>query len=155
MLFRKLIESLLRWPGVDVNVWTDEHIMTGTVPDQHIRTALDEMHIFIALISPFFDASTYIQEVEVPVAKQRYNNGDVLVAPVVVSDPGGTNCDWLLGLERLPHKQKSWADIRKECRASEGEYDQAIKPLRDGIKSLVDQVRDRDGNVTRQAKGKP
>ena len=140
-LFRQSLESLLRWPGVDVQLWTDDNVMPGSVPDQQIRTALDNMHIFVALISPFFDASSYIQEVEVPIAKKRHKNGKVLIAPVVVSHPGGTRCKWLLGLERLPHKQKSWAEIRKECKAGEGEYDEAIQPLRDGIRKLVDRVR--------------
>jgi len=69
-LHRQLLESLLRWPGVDVQVWTDENIAPGSVPDQQIRSALEKMHIFVALISPFFDASAYINEVEVPVARE-------------------------------------------------------------------------------------
>jgi len=140
-LFRQSLESLLRWPGVEVQLWTDEHVMPGSVPDQQIRAALYRMNIFVALISPFFDASSYIQQVEVPIAKKRNQKGEVLIAPVVVSHPGGNKCRWLLGLERLPDKQKSWAEIRKECKASEGEYDEAIQPLRDGIGKLVEQVR--------------
>ena len=140
-LFRQSLESLMRWPGVDVTLWTDENVVPGSVPDQQIRAALDDMNIFVALISPFFDASNYIQEVEVPIAKRRNKKREVLVAPVVVSHPGGNRCEWLLSLERLPHKQKSWADIRQECGAVNGEYDQAIKPLRDGIWKLVEQVR--------------
>lgn len=143
LLFRQLLESLLRWPGVNVTVWTDEEIMPGSVPDQQIRAALDQMHIFVALITPLFDASSYIQEVEVTIAKRRFKKGQVLIAPVVVSHPGGRNCDWLLSLEHLPHKQKSWAEIRKECKACDGEYDEALQPLRDGIWKLVEQVRRR------------
>jgi hypothetical protein len=140
-LFRQLLESLLRWSGVEVTVWTDEHVTAGSVPDQQIRVALGQMHIFVALISPLFDASEYIQQVEVPIAKERWEKGKVLVAPIVVSHPGGTRCKWLLSLEHLPHKQKSWSEIRRECRASEGEYDQALQPLRDGIWTLVQEVR--------------
>ncbi len=147
--FKQSIESLLRWPGVEVKVWTDENLIAGTVPDDHIRKALDKMHIFVAMISPYFDASSYIQEVEVPIAKKRNSSEGVLIAPVVVSHPGGNNCDWLLSLERLPHKSKSWAEIRKECKASEGEYDEAIQPLRDGIWKLIEQVRKRRGRSVR------
>jgi hypothetical protein len=50
-------------------------------------------------------------------------------------------------LEHLPGKKKSWADMRKECKASEGEYDQAIQPLRDGIWKLVEQVRNDRGKA--------
>ena len=144
-LFRQLLESLLCWPGVDLTVWTDEHVTPGSVPDQQIREALGQMHIFVALITPFFDASSYIQEVEVPIAKRRNREDGVLIAPVVVSYPGGRRCKWLLDLEPLPHKQKSWSEIRRECRASEGEYDQALQPLRDGIYKLVQQVRTGNG----------
>lgn len=154
-LFRQSLESLLRWPGVEVKVWTDDIIMPGSVPDQQIRAALDEMHIFVALITPFFDASSYIQEVEVPIAKLRNKKGEVLIAPVVVSHPGGNNCKWLLSLEHLPHKQKSWAEIRKECKASDGEYDEAIQPLRDGIWKLVEQVRSRNVTAPRRKSAKP
>jgi hypothetical protein len=152
LLYRQSLESLLRWPGVGVTVWTDEEIMPGTVPDQQIRAALDQMHIFVALITPHFDASSYIQEVEVPIAKRRYKKDGVLIAPVVVSHPGGRNCNWLLSLEHLPHKQKSWAEIRKECGAINGEYDEALQPLRDGIWKLVEQVRRRGATSGRIAK---
>jgi hypothetical protein len=154
-LFRQLLESLLRWPGVDVKVWTDENITPGSVPDQQIRAALDQMDIFIALITPLFDASSYIQEVEVPIARRRNRKSEVFIAPVVVSHPGGRNCDWLLSLEHLPHKQKSWAEIRKECKAGDGEYDEAIQPLRDGIWKLVEQVRNLRGTASGRIAGQP
>ena len=44
-LFRQSLESLLRWPGVEVTVWTDENITAGSVPDQRIRAALDKMNV--------------------------------------------------------------------------------------------------------------
>lgn len=154
-LFRDSLLSLLRWPGVSVTVWTDENVMPGSVPDQQIRAELEQMHIFVALITPFFDASSYIQQVEVPIAKRRNKKGEVLIAPVVVSHPGGRNCGWLLSLEHLPHKQKSWAEIRKECKAGDGEYDEAIQPLRDGIWKLVEQVRNLRGTASSRMAGKP
>jgi hypothetical protein len=139
--FRDTLVSLLRWPGVSVTVWTDEKVEPGSVPDKQIRAALEEMHIFVALITPYFAASNYIQEVEVPAAKRRKKKDGVLIAPVVVNHPGENECGWLLGLERLPDKQKSWTDIRLECAAAKGEYDMALRPLRDGVKKLVDRVR--------------
>jgi hypothetical protein len=93
------------------------------------------MHIFVALISPLFDASDYIQDVEVPVAKRRNKSDGVLIAPAVIGNPGAGRCKWLLSLERLPHKQKSWAEIRHECGASHGEFDLALPPLRDGLET--------------------
>ena len=121
-------------------LWTDENVTPGSDPDKEIRDALGKMHIFVALISPFFDASSYIQEVEVPIARRRHSKGEVLIAPVVVSHPGGRNCDWLLRLEPLPHKKKSWAEVRRETLTSGG-YDEALRPLRDGVWKLVEKVR--------------
>ena len=66
-----------------------------------------------------------------------------LLPAVVVNHPGESECEWLLDLERLPDKQKSWADIRLECAAAKGEYDMALGPLRNGVKKLVDKVRGR------------
>jgi hypothetical protein len=102
----------------------------------------------VALITPYFDASSYIQEVEVPTARRRNRKGEVLIAPVVVSHPGGTNCEWLLSLEHLPHKQKSWVDIRKESLALAG-FDEALQPLRDGVWKLVEEVRNGPGKTVR------
>jgi hypothetical protein len=153
-LFRQLLESLLRWPKVGVTVWTDENVVPGSVPDKEIRAELERMHIFVALISPFFDASSYIQGVEVPIAKRRSKNGEVLIAPVVVSHPGGTKCNWLLALEPLPDKQKSWVDIRKESLASGG-YDEALQPLRDGIWKMVEQVRNSPRTLLGRKRRKP
>lgn len=152
-LFRDLLVSLLRWPGVAVNVWTDENITPGSVPDRQIRAELEQMDIFVALITPFFDASEYIHYVEVPVAKRRCKQGEVLIAPVVVSHPGGINSKWLLSLERLPHKQKSWAEIRRE--SASGGFDLALQPLRDGVWKLVDQVRARHRNLRGQGMSIP
>ena len=149
-----MLVSLLRWPGVNVRVWTDESLLPGSVPDKDIRAALATMDIFAAMITPYFDASSYIQKVEVPIAKRRNRDGEVLIAPIVVSHPGGTNCEWLLSLERLPHKMKSWVEIRKESMASGG-YDEALKPLRDGVRKLVDEVRKRNGASGAVPAGKP
>jgi hypothetical protein len=150
-LFRQMLESILKGPGVQVRLWTDHEIMPGSVPDKEIRAALEQMDIFVALISPLFAASRYIDEVEVPIAKKRRRLGEIEIAPVVIEHPGDAECEWLMDLEPLPDKKKSWSDIRQECRADHGEYDKAIRPLRDGIKKLVDRVRGRRGGAAVRA----
>ena len=139
-LFRQALLGLMCFPGTRVTPWTDEKILAGSNPDKEIRAALESMDIFVALITPYFAASRYIQEVEVPIAKKRYEKGEIQIAPVVVSDPGVIECDWLLKLERLPHKQKSWSEIRRETLPTGG-YDEALKPLRDGVYKLIQRAR--------------
>jgi len=138
-LFKKSLETLLRWPDIElVTVWSDYDILPGSDPDKRIRQELEVMDIFIALISPMFAASKYIHEVEVPTAKSRCEKGAVHVVPIIVTDPGAGECEWLKTRELLPDKRKTWTDIRKECRAPDGEYDLAIQPIRDGLRKVID-----------------
>jgi len=140
-LFRDMLVALLKWPRVSVTVWTDEKVEPGSDWDKQVRAALEDMHIFVPLVSPLFAASSYIQEVEVRAARRRHEEKKIAIAPVVVSHPGGITCDWLMRLEPLPHKVKSWSEIRKESLPTGG-YDEALKPLRDGVWKLVERVRE-------------
>lgn len=135
------VEAFLKWPNVEVvTKWSDHDIDPGSDPDKAIKAELEQMDIFLPLISPFFAASWYIQNVEVVAARRRCTARTVLIAPVVISHPGANECDWLMGLELLPDKTKTWAQIQRECRVFDGYYDEAIKPIRDGVKKLVDAV---------------
>ena len=89
-IFKSTLESILKWPGLDVvvNCWSDEDIVPGSDPDKRIREELKVMDIFVALISPRFAASRYIREVEVVEAKRRCKRGEILVAPIIVTHPG-------------------------------------------------------------------
>jgi len=140
-LFRDLLLELLHWPEsrvrVRVRLWTDANIRAGSLPDQHIRAALASMQVFVPLITPFFDASDYIQKVEVPIAKNRHLRGEILIAPVVVSHPGEGRSRWLMRLSRLPNNSETWAEIRHASIPSAG-YDKALGPVREGIRKLVE-----------------
>jgi len=114
---------------------TDENITPDQCPPTD-KDALAQMHILWTLITPSRRLRVYIHEVEVPIAKTRNQEGEVLIAPVLSAILEARIAKWADELERLPHKLKSWADIRRECHASAGEYDLAIQPLRDGIWKL-------------------
>lgn len=147
ILYKSLLDSLLRWPSVKtLTKWSDNNIEIGTVPDKEIRAELKRMDIFVALITPMFAASRYITEVEVPEAKRRWEKGHVKVVPIVITHPGKGECDWLLGLEWLPDtkNRKSWAELRKADGAkgiNEGECDTTLVVIRDAVRRIVDQVR--------------
>ena len=98
-IFKSTLESFLKWPcrNVVVNCWSDKDIVPGSDPDKRIREELKVMDIFVALISPMFAASRYIQEVEVVEAKRRCKRGEIVVAPIIVTHPGENECSWLLG----------------------------------------------------------
>ena len=140
-LYKASLESFLKWPSVQVvTKWSDHLIVPGSDPDKAIKAELEQMDIFVALLSPQFAASWYIQNVEVKAAKRREEAKEILVAPVMVSHPGAHECKWLMGRELLPDKKKSWSEIQKECRYFDGCSDEAIRPIRDGVKKLVDAV---------------
>lgn len=135
-LFRDELLAILKWRDVAVQPWSDKDIKPGSNWDRTIKNALRESDIFIAMVTTRFAASDYIQKVEAKIAKQGLREGWLKVVPVVVSEPGGKECEWLFKYERLPAKDKSWVLIRQECPDS----DEALRHLRDGIRKVVDAV---------------
>src|SRR5262249_20597516 len=61
--------------------WHDNELSVGNPWDGEIRQELDEMDIFVPLVSPEFFASWYIQKVELPRARERHEAGEILVVP--------------------------------------------------------------------------
>ncbi|HXD34222.1 MAG TPA: toll/interleukin-1 receptor domain-containing protein [Pyrinomonadaceae bacterium] len=131
---------LLRFPRVRVKTWNDKEIKPGLRWDKEIREALAEMHVFIPLVSVNFAVSTYISKVESPLAKKRYDNGEIEVVPVLVHDPGKDECGWLMEIQRVPPGVKSWAEVLHDFQV----HDMALAPIRDGIKAVVERALQRN-----------
>lgn len=129
--------------GTEVEVRTDKDIRPGEVWDKAIRDALDGMDVFIALVSVNFGTSNYIRDVELPRAKERHDAEEIDVLPVYLGAPSEGDCDWLMTLERVPW-EPSWAEIR----GASPDYDHALKPIRDGIKAVVERARARKSEGT-------
>ena len=139
---------LLRFPGVKVKPWHDKEIRPGVRWDKDIKKALEEMHVFIALVSVNFAVSDYINEVEYPIAQKLHRQGKIEVIPVLVHDPGKEECVWLMELQRVPPGTKSWAEVLQEFQL----HDRALTPIREGIRAVVERARDRLRGVNRRAK---
>lgn len=141
-IYKRTMESMLRFiAGFEPFVmWSDKDIIAGTDSDKRIRRELEKMDIFIALVSPYFAASPYCLNVEVEAAKRRRKS--VHSVPIIIEHPGKGECEWLMSLEPLPDKKKTWADIREECGAikKESECDRAVLPIREGIKKVIAEV---------------
>lgn len=146
-IYKRTLESMLRFiAGFEPFVmWSDKDIIAGTDSDKRIRRELEEMDIFIALVSPHFAASWYCLNVEVEAAKRRRKS--VHTVPIIIEHPGRGECEWLMNLEPLPDKRKTWADIRKECGAikEEPECDRAVLPIREGIKKVIAEALKKNG----------
>jgi len=124
-----------------VRPWNDKEIKPGLRWDKEIKDALTEMDVFIPLVSVNFAVSRYIAEVEYPIAKKRYDKGEIEVVPVLVHDPGNNECAWLMTLQRVPPGAKSWAEVFHDFQ----QHDMALTPIRDGIKEVVQRARKRKG----------
>lgn len=130
---------LLKFPQVQVRPWNDKELQPGVRWDVEIKKALAEMDIFVALVSVNFAVSNYIATVEGPAAQERSEKGEIEVVPVLIHDPDQEECKWLTAFQRVPPGAKSWVDFRKE----NSEYDEALAPIRNGIKAVVQRVLDR------------
>jgi hypothetical protein len=122
--------------GAHVKAWTDKDIRPGASWDKEIKAALEAMDVFIALVSVNFGTSDYIRKVELPRAKARLTAKEIHVLPVYLGAPSDGDCKWLMNLQRVPGEE-SWSEMR----AAFPDYDHALKPIRDGIKAVVERAR--------------
>jgi hypothetical protein len=127
---------MLRFQNVRVKPWNDKEIKPGLRWDKEIKDALAEMDVFIPLVSVNFAVSKYISKVESVIAKQRYDNGEIEVVPVLVHDPGEKECAWLMKLQRVPPGPKSWAQVLHDFQ----KFDMALTPIRDGIRVVLERA---------------
>ena len=130
---------MLRFQNVSVKPWNDKEIKPGLRWDKEIKDALAEMDVFIPLVSVNFAVSKYISKVESVIARQRYDNGEIEVVPVLVHDPGKKECAWLMKLQRVPPGPKSWAEVLRDFQ----QFDLALTPIRDGIKVVLERAHTR------------
>ena len=135
----QVLMPFLQFPGVQAKTWNDKEIRPGFRWDKEIKDALTNMDVFIPLVSVNFAVSDHIGNVECQIAKERLDNNEIEVVPVLIDDPGEDECAWLMELQRVPPGKKSWAEVRRDFQ----EYDFALKDIRKGIKSVVKRARER------------
>ena len=117
--------------------WHDTELKAGDRWDKEIRAALEQMDIFLCLVSFQFLASDYIQNVELPKAKTRHDNGEIEVVPVVLYPVDlKHDCEFLSALSPLPQWGKSWRDFEKD-----GDWNDALYPIGNGIKQAIEKAR--------------
>ncbi|MCB1065819.1 MAG: toll/interleukin-1 receptor domain-containing protein [Verrucomicrobiae bacterium] len=140
--FAKLRPLLkFRSPSTNVaHVWHDQQLQAGDRWDNEIRTALTGMDIFVCLISYEFLASDYIMDVEVAAALEREKNGEVEIIPILLYDVNlKSECPELHPFNPLPAWGKCWRDYEQDA----GHYQDAHKPIRDGLRHAIQKVEKR------------
>ncbi|MEM9485002.1 MAG: TIR domain-containing protein [Cyanobacteria bacterium P01_F01_bin.116] len=114
-----------------IKPWQDRSIEAGTKWDNEIKTALENAHIILLLITPRFMASDYINDIELAHAMKRHEAGTARVIPIILkpSDRKGTP---LSALQALPKDQKPvtrWDD-----------QDEAFLDVVNGIRRVVNSL---------------
>ena len=90
-----------------VETFYDQDLLAGADFDAEIKRRLGEADIILLLVSPDFLATDYIMDVEVPLARQRYEAGQASMIPIILR-PGDAWQDEpaLKDLNALPNKGK-------------------------------------------------
>ena len=108
--------------------WHDTELKAGDRWDKEIRIELEQMHIFLCLVSFQFLASEYIQKVELLRAEARHKNGEIEVVPVLLYPMDlKHDCEFLYQLNPLPEWGKSWWEFTKD-----GDWNAALYPIGKG-----------------------
>lgn len=114
----------LRADGL-VDTWNDRDLRPGEQWNDEIKVRLESADVVLCLVSAAFEATDYIQNIEIPIACQRAAKGRCLVVPIILE-----NCDWQNGpLQKytaLPPKAKpirntnpqrdAWYVVQQELR---------------------------------------
>ena len=113
--------------------WSDQHILSGRSISKEVKEKMDEVDIFVFLLSPdFIDSKACMAEWEY--AKQLVDEGkQIFRIPIILRD-----CSWkdLLrndDIKALPEDGKSLAN---------GNKDTALQQVYDGIKAVINQLRE-------------
>jgi len=110
-----------------IQVWTDSEISPGAEWDDNIRQQLEQTDIFIALVSPDFYVSPYIQSKELPFADACRQAGKADLIPVLIEA-----CYWgryriIRDLQVLPTDNKPVNDWQNRNKAWESVVDSIAK----------------------------
>ncbi len=114
-----------------VHAWHDRELTIGNSWDSEIKQQLEEMDIFVPLVSAHFFASWYIQNEEMKRAHERHGMGEILVVPILL-DPVNLRekCFFLHQLSALPETSRCWSNYRR--------VNDAYMPIDDGLcKAIV------------------
>jgi hypothetical protein len=105
-------DRLLNAPGLQyLHAWHDKELAPGNPWDGEIRQELEEMDVFVPLVSFQFFSSRYIQDVELKRAKERFDDGEILVLPILIYEMKKLRqkCAFLHKFPVLPAPRRWWS----------------------------------------------
>lgn len=120
------------------HVWHDQELKASDRWDREIKESLDKMDVFVCLLSYEFLASGYIMDVEVKRALARAKKDEVEIVPIVLYPIDlEVECAALHAFNPLPAWGKCWRDYERDG----GHYQDAHKPIRDGLRQAIGKVK--------------
>jgi hypothetical protein len=127
-----------RTPSSNVaHVWHDQQLEAGHRWHDEIQAALNEMDVFVCLVSYEFLASDYIMDVELKEALRREKKKEVVIVPILLYPMNWDNdCPELKPFNPLPAWGKCWRDFELDG----GEHRDAYKLIRDGLWEAINRV---------------
>ena len=112
------LESQLAPEGI--SVWWDKDLkrMPGIEYEQRIYSKIDEADLAILLISQEYAASSFIRCKEEPHIKARYERGELMILPLMISPVSNmyknNRLSWIFDLQIFPEATKPLIDIVKD-----------------------------------------
>lgn len=107
----KHLSSLRRENIIDS--WNDKQLLPGEKWDEEIKNALYSCNLVLLLVSPDFLSSDYIQNTELKISFERYNNSEIKITPIILRP-----CHWkdspigeLIALPRDAKPITTWNNI--------------------------------------------
>ncbi len=124
-----------------LHAWHDKDLPVGNPWDGEIKQELEEMDIFVPLVSIDFFSSGYIQNVELPRARERHAVGEILVVPILLYYVNlREKCAFLHDFPAYPANDRLWSKYRDRR--------EALGLIDDGLWTAIDAV------LQRKATGK-
>jgi hypothetical protein len=120
--------------------WDDQKMNAGDRWDKEIKAALEQMDVFVCLVSTEFLTSGYIRSVELPLALKREKRKEIQIVPIVIYPNVRIEeeCRELRAFNPLPAWDKCWRDFEGEP----GDYGDAHGLIRAGLRQAVGKVWD-------------
>jgi TIR domain-containing protein len=136
--FGKLRPLLKFNTPMDVHVWHDEESKAGDRWEKEILAELQEMDVFLCLVSYNFLASQYITDVEMKEALQREGQHKTVIVPLLICDMADRDIEHLKPFNPLPAWNRSW----RSYEMNGGNTMDAHKPIRTGLWQAIEKARD-------------
>jgi hypothetical protein len=103
------------------DVWEDRRIEVGEEWKPAIKSALEEAHIAVLMISADFLVSNFIRTEEVPRLLERRKEQGVWVIPLFVSPCPWKKVPWLAAIQGIPRDNVTLAELEDKGQKSKVE----------------------------------